>query len=227
MSSIISIEEQENYSLIRVDDGKANAISPQFASELNSILDRAESLGKTTIIVGREGKFSAGFDLSVMGQGGEARQDLLRAGASLSLRMLRFPAPLIIAASGHALAMGALLLLSADYRIGMTGNYKIGLNEAAIGMTLPYFGVELAQSRLATTHLNRAVNQAEIFDPEGAVQAGFLDEAVAPEELLARAIEYAEQLAALDMAAHRGSKERIRAGLYTALEVAIEREFGS
>jgi enoyl-CoA hydratase len=226
MSSLVEFREEENYCLIRLDDGKANAISPQLAAEFNAALDKAEAAAKVVIIAGRAGKFSAGFDLSVMGQGGDPMMALLRTGAGLSLRMLRFPTPVIIACSGHALAMGALLLLSVDYRIGIEGNYKIGLNEVAIGMTLPYFGVELAQSRLATTHLNRAVMQAEVFDPAGAVEAGYLDETVAPEELLDRATAHAQQLAGLDMPAHRATKERVRAGLYSALEEAIERELG-
>ncbi len=226
MSSPVEFREEQNYCLIRLDDGKVNAISPALAAELNAALDQAEAAAKVVVIAGRAGKFSAGFDLSVMGQGGDPMMALLRTGAGLSLRMLRFPTPVIIACSGHALALGALLLLSADYRIGIEGNYKIGLNEVAIGMTLPYFGVELVRSRLAKTHLNRAAVQAEIFDPAGAVEAGYLDETVAPEELLDRATAHAQQLAGLDMTAHKATKERVRADLYCALEAAIESELG-
>jgi enoyl-CoA hydratase/carnithine racemase len=226
MASLVTLTEETNYCLICLDDGKANAISPDLAAQLNEALDRAEAIAKVVVIMGRPGKFSAGFDLSIMGQGGDAMVSLLRDGATLSLRLLRFPTPVVLAASGHALAMGALLLLSADYRIGVEGDFKIGLNEVAIGMTLPYFGVELAQSRLAKNYLNRAVTQAAIFSPVAAIEAGFLDEVIAPEQLLDRAAAYAEQLSGLDLAAHKGSKERIRADLYLALEEAIEKELG-
>ena len=122
--------------------------------------------------------------------------------------------------------MGALLLLSADYRIGVTGDYKIGLNEVAIGMTLPQFGVELARARLAKTHAEKCVTLAQVYNALAAVEAGYLDEAVAEEELLPHAISVAERLSTLNMVAHRESKAKMRAELNAAMERAVELELG-
>lgn len=227
MSTLVEIQEQANHFLVTMDDGKVNALSFDMLAQLNAALDSAEQSGKVVIICGRPGKFSAGFDLSVMGQGGDAMLDLLRAGAGLSRRLLNFPAPVILAVSGHALAMGALLLLSADYRIGVRGNYKVGLNEVAIGMTLPYFGVELARARLASAHVDKAVGLAQIYDADGAVVAGYLDEAVDEGDLLSRAVSAAEQLAGLNMEAHKNTKSRVRAELNAALDAALEKELGT
>ena len=121
--------------------------------------------------------------------------------------------------------MGALLVLSADYRIGIHGNYKIGLNEVAIGMTLPYFGIELAKARLSKRHINNAVGLARLYNATGAAEAGYLDEAVNEDEMLPRAIAMAEQLAQLDMNAHRQTKARVREHLNAALDSALQREF--
>jgi enoyl-CoA hydratase len=227
MTALIEIKEEPQYCFIQMDDGKANALSFDMLAQMSSALDQAEQSGKVVIIGGRPGKFSAGFDLSVMVQGGDAMFDLLRAGAALSRRLLNFEAPVILAVSGHALAMGALLLLSADYRIGIHGSYKIGLNEVAIGMTLPYFGVELAKARLATTHVNRAVGLAQVYDAAGAVEAGYLDEAVNEDKLLPRAIALAEQLSGLNMDAHKHTKGRVREDLNVALDAAFDKELGS
>jgi enoyl-CoA hydratase len=224
MSELVQFEEHSNYCLITMDDGKVNAISFAMVSALNAALDQAGQAGKVVIIRGRPGKFSAGFDLSIMAQGGDAMFDLLRAGVTLSRRIVDFDTPVVLAVSGHALAMGALLLLSADYRIGVQGNYKIGLNEVAIGMTLPYFGIALAKARLASTHVNKAVALAQIYDASGAVEAGYLDEAVSEEDLLPRAIAKAEQLSALNMNAYMHSKARVREDLNAALDAAFERE---
>jgi len=224
MTELVQIKEESNYCLITMDDGKVNALSFDMIAAVNTALDQAEQAGKVVLLCGRPGKFSAGFDLSIMGQGGDAMFDLLRAGAELSRRIVNFDTPVVLAVSGHALAMGALLLLSADYRIGMLGNYKIGLNEVAIGMTLPYFGVALARARLASTHLNKAVGLAQIYDASGAVEAGYLDEAVTEEELLPRAIAQAEHLSALNMKAHKHSKARVREELNAALDAAFEKE---
>lgn len=226
MTVLVEVRHQDKYTLIQMDDGKANALGFEMLAQLNAALDSAEESGKVVVICGRPGKFSAGFDLSVMGEGGDDMVKLLRTGAGLSRRLLNSPTPVVLAVTGHALAMGALLLLSADYRIGVHGAYKIGLNEVAIGMTLPYFGVELARERLATTHVTAAVSLAKVYDAAGAVEAGYLDEAVSEEDLLPRAIAMAEQLAGLNMEAHKQTKLRTREKLSADLTAAIDKELG-
>ncbi len=224
MATLVKLEEAESHSLLTVDDGKANALSFALLEQLNQALDQAAETGKVLVVMGRPGKFSAGFDLTVMAAGGQPRHDLLLGGAQLSRRLLDFPAPVVLGVSGHALAMGALLVLSADYRVGISGNYKIGLNEVAIGMTLPYFGVELARARLAATHFRRAVSLASIYTPESAVEAGYLDEVVAGEDLQARVVALAEEFSRLDLKAHRETRSRALEGLNQALDQAFERE---
>ena len=104
---------------------------------------------------------------------------LFMEGARLSLRLFDFPRPVVIGCSGHALALGAIILLAADYRVGRRGpKFKIGLNEVAIGMTAPIFAVELARNKMPKTHFERSVIHAEVHTPDSAVDAGFLDVAV-------------------------------------------------
>ncbi len=225
MGHIISYQEKGKIATITMDDGKANAVSPQLVEELNPALDQAESYNAVVILTGRPGKLSAGFDLSVVKQGGEARAKLARSGAQLAVRLLSFPTPVILACNGHCLAMGALLLLSADLRIGVKGNYKIGLNEVAIGMTMPYFGVEIARTRLAPVHFSRSVVNAEIYTPQGAVEAGFLDVIVPEEQLIETAMQSAQGFAKLDMTAHYETKLRVRENALTAINNAIKKDF--
>ncbi len=111
MSDLVTHTEHDNYSLVHLDDGQANALSFDMLSQINGALDDAAATGKVVVLAGRPGKFSAGFDLSVMGQGGEPMVRLLKEGAALSRRLLQFDAPVVLAVSGHALAMGALMLL--------------------------------------------------------------------------------------------------------------------
>jgi len=226
MSDLVSVQELPTHTLLRLDDGKANALSFAVFEELNAGLDRAAAAGKPVVIAGRPGKFSAGFDLTVMGAGGDSMFRLLRQGADLAIRLRSFDTPVVLAVSGHALAMGALLCLSADYRIGIAGPYKLGLNEVAIGMTLPWFGIELAMSRLEETQLSQAVGLAKIYEPEGAVDAGYLDEVVSGDDLDARVEEVVSGLAALDMNAHRATKARMREAMLERLQTALHRDFG-
>lgn len=225
MGNIVTYQANEKIATITIDDGKANAVSPQFIEEVNAALDNAESDKAVVILTGRQGKFSAGFDLSIVTQGGEATTNLVRSGGQLVLRMLGFPTPIIIACNGHSLALGALLLLSTDFRIGVEGNFKIGLNEVAIGMPLPYFGVEIARERLASTHFGRSVANAEIYTPQGAVEAGFLDTIVPEEQLMEKAMQSAQAFAKLDMNAYYTTKLRVRENALNTLKKAIKKEF--
>ncbi|MEP4147283.1 MAG: crotonase/enoyl-CoA hydratase family protein [Halioglobus sp.] len=225
MSQLVQFAEEEKYSLITLDDGKANAVSFVMLEQLNSALDQAEEAGKVVVITGRPGKFSAGFDLSVMSQGGEQVMKLVSGGADFAKRILQFPTPVVLAVTGHALAMGGIMLMTADYRIGIAGDYKLGLNEVAIGMSMPRFGVEIARSRLDPAHFELSVNCAYLYDAEGAVEAGYLDEAVDSGQLMYRAVAIAEQLSGLNMEAHKNTKSRVRAPLLRALEEAMELDF--
>lgn len=217
----VRYERRDAVALITVDDGKANAVSPALVTALNAALDRAEGEAQAVVLTGRPGRFSAGFDLSVMTGGIEAMRALVQGGAELALRMYGFPRPLVIACSGHALAAGAVFLCSADLRIGAEGPFKIGLNEVAIQLPLPVFAMELARARLAPRWFTQSVTQARIFDPAGACEAGYLDETRTADSLLAYALERAGQLAALPDPAFRLTKERERGGAIAAIRETL------
>ncbi len=222
MSDFVAYKLEHPICTITLDDGKVNCLSPQMLSEVNAALDRAEEDGAAVVLAGRKGKFSAGFDLAVISKGGSDAVDMLIDGFRLAERLLSFPMLVVIACTGHALAMGSFLLLSADYRIGADGAHKIGANEVAIGMTMPRFGVEICRQRLAPAHFHRAVICAEIYSPAGAVEAGFLDQVVPEDELIAAARDKATALAALSMPAHKATKLRARDKALQAIHEAIE-----
>ena len=125
---LVNYELRGDVALLSFDDGKANVISSQSTAALSAALDRAEKKAKALVLAGRAGRFSAGFDLSVMRQGGAAVAEMVGAGAELGLRLYGFSLPTVGAVTGHALAMGAVLLLTADERISGDAPAKIGLN---------------------------------------------------------------------------------------------------
>jgi enoyl-CoA hydratase/carnithine racemase len=211
-------ELADGIATITLDDGKVNALSPQMLAAMSGDFDRAESDEAVVVLTGREPTLSAGFDLR-----SDDWPTMLTAGARMAERMLSFPRPVVAACNGNALAMGAFLLLSADYRVGASGAHKIGLNEVAIGLTLPYFGIALARHRLTRPYYDRCAGTGAILGPEEARAAGFLDAVVAPGELQEAALAAARRLAAVDMNAHLATKLRIRADLLTDLADGIER----
>ena len=212
---------QDQVATLRIDDGKRNALSPEILLEINQALDRAESDRATVIMTGREGVFSAGFDLHVMKRGGMNALKMLGAGYALTARVMAYPHPVIAACNGHCLAMGVFLMLSADYVIGSRGDFKIAANEVAIGLTMPRVAAAMLRHRLNPADFQRAVTLSQYFDVDSALDAGFFDELVDPDELMPRANRWAGEFKALDPSAHAASKRRIRAALLRRIRFSI------
>jgi enoyl-CoA hydratase len=222
MGTLVSYQLEDSIATITMDDGKVNVLSPRMLAELGLALDRAVADRAVVVLTGRPGKFSAGFDLLVLRAGGDASSRMVRAGFELAARIMAFPAPVLIACTGHAVAMGAFLLLSGDYRIGAAGPYKITANEVALGITMPHAAIEICRQRLNPAHLTRAVALAEVFLPDGALAAGFLDRVVAEADLADAAWSTAAEMASLDAAAHAATKLRVRAHALAAILTAID-----
>ncbi|MGI8793942.1 MAG: crotonase/enoyl-CoA hydratase family protein [Acidimicrobiales bacterium] len=195
-----------------LNHGKANAISMDVIDALNGCLDEVAKSDDLSalVITGRPGMLSGGFDLAVMGQGGKATFELVTAGGDLARRIYANPFPVVVAAGGHAVAMGALLLLSGHYRLAADGAFKIGLIETAIGMVLPDWSLALAEERLSKRHWQQATVEARVYTPGEAVDAGYVDRVAAPDVLIEAAVEEANRLAGLNQAAYAGITSKVR-----------------
>ena len=222
MSDLISYQLEDGIATLTLNNGKVNAISPEVIAAFNAALDRAVQDRAVVIITGQPGILSGGYDLKVMTSSPQNAVALVTAGSTLAQRMLAHPFPIIVACPGHAIAKGAFLLLSADYRIGVEGPFNIGLNEVQIGMTMHHAGIELARDRLRKSAFHRSVINGEIFNPAGAVDAGFLDRIVPAEQLQAEALATAQQLKKINMTAHKNTKLKVRKALLETLAKAIE-----
>jgi enoyl-CoA hydratase len=231
-SEALRVEQRDAVAVLHVDDGKVNALSFELIAAIKAAVEAADAddaIG-AVVIHGREGKFSAGFDLRVMMAGDMA--DIVRLvadGGDLVRTLYGCGIPVVAACTGHALAAGALMLLGCDVRIGADVPAKIGLNEVAIKMVLPGWAMTIAEARLSKRHLQRSVVNARVTAPADAVDAGFLDEVVAPEALLETAVAHAAELAAtLDPAAYRSTVLKFRGGVLDtmAAQIAADRAAG-
>ena len=223
-SESVTYEVRDNVAWVRIDHGKANALSFEVLAALDTCLSDAEAddaIG-ALCITGKPGFLTGGFDLSVMKSGDpKAMITLVSDGGALFTRIFASPLPVVVAAPGHAVAAGALLLLAADERIGADGSFRIGLIETQIGMVLPRWAVELAEERLSRRHFHVATIGARMYAPADARDAGFLDVVTAPEELENTAHAAAIAWAALPAHAYAGQVNQIRGSRISALEAAI------
>jgi enoyl-CoA hydratase len=214
---------EDGIAWITLDDGKVNALSTALIGELGEALEAAERAGAVAVLRGREGIFSAGFDLRTFQRGLGASVEMVRAGARLVERLLAFPHPVLTVCTGHAYPMGAFLMLSADVRFGVAGPWRIGMNEVAIGMTVPRFAVELARHRLTPPGFAR-ITTAAMFTPEEALRLGYLDRVLEADQLSDAVREEAQRLRALDRPSFAATKARINERALHAIRTAADDE---
>jgi len=220
-SKVISYHLEESILTITINDNKRNVVSPNMLLQLNAALDYAQKQNAVVILTGYKDVFSAGFDLKILKSGVRDALSMISGGFKLSARLLAFPTPVIIACNGHAMAMGAFILLSADYRIGAEGNYNITTNEVAIGLTVPKAGIEICRQRLTPANFTRATLLAEYYSPNNAVESGFLDKVVPYEDVLNEAKKLALSYTKLDLKSHYKTKIRARKKMLCSLKWGI------
>ena len=225
MNDLVSYDLQDGIARITLDDGKANVMGVRMLGTISSALDRAQADQAVVLISGRTGMFSGGFDLGVFKS--TDTQEMLRmleAGARLTEKLLAFPRPVVALCTGHAVAMGLFLLLSCDHRVGPDQGAKFQANEVQIGMTLPYFAIEVLRQRLAPAHLVSVASTAAPYNPQQALAAGLLDELAAPADLMQAGLQAARRLAGLNAEAFTATKQRLREPTLQALHKAIAQD---
>ncbi len=209
-SSIVQVRSEGPVAVITMDDGKANALSPTMLAALGKAFDTVESDAKAVVLAGRPGRFSAGFDLKVMMSGPKPAYDMIMSGSELVLRLYEFPLPIVMAVTGHAIAGGVLLAAAGDHRIGVRGDFLLGLNEVKNHMPVPVIFHEFARDRLTAKELIPSVLQSKMYNPDEAAEAGWLDTVVEGEALLEAAMSKANALSELTGKAYTLSKRSLR-----------------
>jgi enoyl-CoA hydratase len=195
---------------ISIDDGKANIVNHQFVDSMTELLERARKQASVAVLQARPGMFSAGFDLKELQKGPREAEALVSRGMALLTQIYAHPQPLVAACDGHAIGMGAFLLLASDIRVGSTGKYNITLPETAIGMPFNPVLMTLIKDRLSSRHQTIAVLQSKPHSAEEALAAGFLDRVTDQDSLLDECQAQAENLSQLPGEIFAVNKEDLR-----------------
>lgn len=223
-NELVKLNTDGDVSIITLDDGKANVFSPLMTEAIESLLDQVPQDKGALLIAGRSGIFSGGFDLKIMSSGDmEEIKRMVKVGFSLLTRIYSFPRPVVCACTGHAIALGAFLLLCGDYRLGAEGDFMIGANEVRNNMSVPEPILELSRTRINKTHWYRAILNAEMYAPNKAISAGYLDETIDPEKLMDLALKKASDLATLDHPVYQITKELDQAKALNRIKSSINK----
>jgi enoyl-CoA hydratase len=205
---------------VQLDDGGPNVLRPEVCDTLASALTAHPAA--PVLLRGRDGMFSAGLDLRWMvSHPPEEIGVLLRACGRMLMTVWTHPRPVVVAATGHAIAAGTMLAATGDHVVAADGG-AWGLNETTNGMEIPRFGIELAASRLTPRDLDVLLITGERIDAERAVSVGFADVHCAPDATLTLAEERLASLAALPATAYAGNKLRLRAARAERVLAALD-----
>ncbi len=213
---------ENDISIITLDDGKANVFSPKMIQDVNDCLDQVPTQNGALIITGRDGMFSAGFDLKIISAGEmSAITEMTTNGFKLLSRIFSFPRPVLGACSGHGIALGTFLLCCCDYRIGVKGEFMIGANEMRTNMVIPTPILELIKFRVSNGHKYRAILGAEMYSIEDGIEAGLIDEVVEPENLMEASMHKIKDLASMGHPSYTLTKELLIQELHQKINNAI------
>lgn len=222
--AISSSRDDARIVTLTIDDGKVNAFGVETFVALSEAFDAAADAA-AVVVAGREGMLSAGLDMKVMGSDDiAAMTDLLVAFGETMLRIWLEPRPVVVAATGHAVAGGTILCLAADHAVAADGDFKWGLVETTIGFALPHWVITLARGSVGADRLDDLLLPGAVVGPATAVAAGYADELAAPDAVIERATARAVELAALPRAAYAETKRRLRAEAAAAVSGSLRED---
>ena len=208
----VTISEQGDIAVVRVDRPPANAMDPEMlADAVAATSELAASSPGAVVLTGRPGYFSAGADLKVVptldAEGQRAMVDGIN---QMCITWYGFPRPVVCAVNGHAIAGGLVFALCGDYRVAASeGRY--GLTELRAGVPYPTMALAVVAAELSAPAARRLVLRADLVDAADLRELGAFDEVVPPDDVIDRSLAVAADLASLPAAAYTSTKRRLRA----------------
>ena len=217
---MIELGEENGVAIIRMADGKANAMSLEFCRTLTARFKEAAD-APAVVVTGSGHIFSAGVDLKRLIDGGAPYiREFLPALSAMFAAVFSHPRPVVAAINGHAIAGGCVLACAADKRLMARDAGRIGVTELLVGVAFPPVAMEIMRSATAPQYFEEAIFGAATCAPPEAAARGFVHDIVDPHALLERAVAVAKGLAALSPAAFALSKRQMRAPALARMEDA-------
>jgi enoyl-CoA hydratase len=213
--------------LLRLQGGKANAMSPAVLDLIERLIDDFErSPARAAVLVGYERYFSAGLALPLLVDlDRAAMKAFIERFGEVMLRVFRCARPIVAAVNGHAIAGGCVLAPQCDWRIMVDGaDAKIGLNETQLGIGLPSSVLEPLKLAVPAPSLVPIAYEGRLFAPTEALALGLVHELAPAGQLEARAMQRALALASVPSTAVAQVKLGLRRGALDAIRARSAEE---
>ncbi|MGZ8634354.1 MAG: enoyl-CoA hydratase/isomerase family protein [Solirubrobacteraceae bacterium] len=221
----VSIDEREGIAVLTLDRPPANAMDLALPGDLVEGVQRlAADVPRAVVIAGREGFFSAGADLkAVPGYGPAEQRRMVEAINAMALGVYGLPCPVVCAITGHAIAGGMVLALCGDHRVAATAG-RYGLTEVKVGVPYPQAAIGVVRAELPAPAARVLALGNRLVDAHECVRLGAFDEALAPSDVVDRALAVAHELAAMPAAVYARTKAELRGATLAALRISAERD---
>jgi len=221
---IATLSKENDISIIKLDDGKANAFSYDMLSQVNELLKKVPRDSGALVITGREGLFSGGFDLKTLATGDmEKITKMVQLGYRLLLELFSFDRPIVAAVSGHSIALGLFVTCSADYRIAIDGKYVCQANEVRNNMDIPTQIMEIIRARVNKKYFYSAVYHSDAYSVQDSIEVGYIDEVVSEDQFMKRVMEKAKELATLPHPFYANTKKTAQDDVRQKIADAIDK----
>ncbi|HEY8516079.1 MAG TPA: enoyl-CoA hydratase/isomerase family protein [Candidatus Binatia bacterium] len=211
MNTVRSEDHEGGVRLLTLDRPPANAIDEELLTDLGAALTAArdDPSVRALILTGAGRFFSGGFDLTAPRRDEARALEMQRLYRDTHLELLTFPKPTLAMVQGHAIAGGLVLALACDYRLGLDGDYKIGLNEVAIGASFPRVALEIVRLRLTAPRATELLLGAAIYPAKEAIRLGVVDELLAADALESTVLRRAARMGKFPREAYAHTKAQL------------------
>jgi len=193
---------------LTLDRPPANAENETLLADLLAAVEQASSdpTVRAVVLTGAGKFFSGGFDLSRPRRDDEEVVVMTTLFRDAHVRLLTLPKPTIALMNGHAIAGGLVLVLACDYRLGVDADYRIGLNEVAIGAAYPKVALEIVRLRLSHQRAAELLLGAALYPASQAIRLGVVDELLPADKIEDTVLRRATRMGAFPREAYAHAK---------------------
>lgn len=223
----LALTRDDGLAVVELDRPPANAIEAGLVDELHetfTALEDDEDVDAVVLTSAVDGFFSGGLDLPALAAYDETAMERFVTGFLDAFRLLHgFGKPLVAALSGHTVAGGAVLAVTADHRVAARGDWTVSMNEIDVGLPVPEPQALVVTDLVGTSGSRDLLLRGRTYTPDEAAEAGLVDEVVPPDALDDRARELARELGGKPSAAFAQIKRAQRQDVLRAFDTRRKR----
>ncbi len=197
--AFIRVEQQQDTAVIVFARPPANAFDLDLTAEFDACLCELAATPPSggVVVTGAGRTFSGGVDFkSVPAYTSDQHVQMIGHINRAITALYGLPTATVAAVNGHAIGGAFVVMLACDVRLTADTNAKLGLTEVTAGIPYPACPMEIVKAELEPSYRRHLVLSGELITPHAAHARGLVDQVVAPEELLPRAVDLARIRAA-------------------------------